>query len=579
MFKKFLWLIIAVVFLCSPLWAEEDNPWDLVLNNNTLASADQQQPTTSGTASSKEQTKIGELFRLVPQPQDKSNLLQPSGKPWTPTERIAGPQDFCSFTSACFDANLGSPCDLSFGDTGTVCSYQDPAKNCPPLSCTKVYPFKVNAIHVLLSNCNPTQSCLMLLTPSVRRADFTNPACPRPGNVICSGPAMQIILPPNTFCQEFVIPLDENCCLDTTYFACLTFDFPNGPCGSICHDITCDPCCDYLFTAGGLLDPCQIGLPGNFAIWTDGFLSCQNQCVPPPPPPDTLRNHFKVWRITPPTIIGNVSVTVQDQFSFLSIIGLNTIDFLSNPARKVVGIDTSEILRPDDHLTWYRVNLSTGSWKVDYVNQFEDTSAFIDTLEYLLLPTQKEGHPAPDSLLGHYTAYEIRNANYFIPGPVKIQDQFDILPESLINIRPAFFLAPAQKNNEPRFDPDTHYVAYWINPVELNPLTRVTIDQFGQHVLQIDRSELLLVPTKKKGFVPCTYKPNDCNGDGKVNLADIICDVNVVFKGFPKPVPNCRCDSNCDNACNLVDIIYKKNYVFGGGPQPVPCKECCIPLP
>ncbi len=90
-------------------------------------------------------------------------------------------------------------------------------------------------------------------------------------------------------------------------------------------------------------------------------------------------------------------------------------------------------------------------------------------------------------------------------------------------------------------------------------------------------SEQLLVPSHKDTFVVCTYKPNGCKGDGVITLADIVCDANVVFKGFPKAVPNCRCDSNCDGVCNLVDMVYKKNYVFGGGPEPVPCKECCIP--
>jgi len=142
------------------------------------------------------------------------------------------------------------------------------------------------------------------------------------------------------------------------------------------------------------------------------------------------------------------------------------------------------------------------------------------------------------------------------------------------------FFTPADKDNELRPKSDTHYVAYEIFPKTFPPgLTTQTIDQWGLHGLQVRNSEYLLVPSRKDTFVVCTYKPNDCNGDGVVNLADIICDVNVVFKGFPIPVPKCRCDSDCNGVCNLVDIVYKKNYVFGGGPQPVPCKECCKPLP
>ncbi len=77
----------------------------------------------------------------------------------------------------------------------------------------------------------------------------------------------------------------------------------------------------------------------------------------------------------------------------------------------------------------------------------------------------------------------------------------------------------------------------------------------------------------------CTYKPNDCNGDGTVNLTDIICDVNVVFKNAPKPVPICRTDCNGSGGNpNLADIVCKVNYVFKGGPQPVVIGECCIPV-
>ena len=66
----------------------------------------------------------------------------------------------------------------------------------------------------------------------------------------------------------------------------------------------------------------------------------------------------------------------------------------------------------------------------------------------------------------------------------------------------------------------------------------------------------------------CIAKPGDCNGDGKVDLADIICMVNHVFKGALRPSPLCRGDANADTKVNLTDIVYLVNYIFKGGPPP-----------
>ena len=80
-------------------------------------------------------------------------------------------------------------------------------------------------------------------------------------------------------------------------------------------------------------------------------------------------------------------------------------------------------------------------------------------------------------------------------------------------------------------------------------------------------------------YSPCTSanpKAGDANGDGEVNLADIIFKVAYVFKGGPKPNPSCRADDNADTKINLSDIIYEVNYIFKGGPKPLPIGACCL---
>jgi len=74
----------------------------------------------------------------------------------------------------------------------------------------------------------------------------------------------------------------------------------------------------------------------------------------------------------------------------------------------------------------------------------------------------------------------------------------------------------------------------------------------------------------------CVDTAGDANGDGKINLVDIIYKVNYVFKGGSAPSPLCRGDDNADSKINLQDIIYGVNYVFKGGPAPQKSRECCL---
>jgi len=537
MFKKFIWLIIAVVFLCSPLWAE-----------------------------------TGKLSSIS---KEGNNVLQsfPCGTKdfGFQSPEAASPQDFCQFTNACVNLDSLAFCVGQLQPGWVLNAFQDPEKTCPPALDCPTYPFEVKKITILLCNTDPVNSCFAIVQGAILNAAYpVDPGCPVPAELLCQGPIVEVVIPPNTACFQVDLPLPESCCVYEPYFACVTILTPGCNTLWVCTDASCMPCWNYFDFGGGFVDGCLVGSPGDLALWTEGFASCQSVCIP-----DTLKNHFKTWRVFTPPV--DTTVFVRDQFMAQNL-KLDTIDFLSNPVRKIVPTptkdDTFDITRPDDHLTWYRARGNPASFKVTYVNQFESTTVFIDTVKYLLLPTQKDPHLPPDSLLGHYTAYKIRDP-FEIFKNFTLTDQFDVVPESITAIIRAYFLAPAIKNGEPSFGSDTHYVAYQIFPAHPLFITRQTRDQFGIHSMGIVRSEMLLVPTKKISFDPCTHKPGDCNGDNTVNLADIICKVNVVFKGFVKPIPDCRCDCNCVGGCTLPDIILLVNYVFKGGPKPQPCRECC----
>ena len=241
--------------------------------------------------------------------------------------------------------------------------------------------------------------------------------------------------------------------------------------------------------------------PKTFEYWHTEVEAAIMIC--PKPPPDTLRNHFKTWRIEPKDTL--LTVVVEDQFMLDNLV-LDRIDFLSNPTRK----DSFEIVDGVEHLTWYRAHGADTFLEVEYTNQFGADTVRIDSVKYLLLPTAKEQpDPFPEEL-DHYKAYRIRDPVEF-DRTVELEDQFDILngvTESIVTVKPIYFLTPALKNyEEPMFDSITHYVAYEIFPQHFYGLLQVqTFDQFGEHFLQVDTSKFLLVPTRKLRAEP---PPND----------------------------------------------------------------------
>jgi hypothetical protein len=94
-----------------------------------------------------------------------------------------------------------------------------------------------------------------------------------------------------------------------------------------------------------------------------------------------------------------------------------------------------------------------------------------------------------------------------------------------------------------------------------------------------------------KAFLTGCYNAQlggDCNQDGNVDISDIICGVGLLFGGFnlldrpPPPPPPCASDLgnflvlnvNGDGAVNVSDIVYMANFLFMGGSPPVQGLAC-----
>lgn len=65
-----------------------------------------------------------------------------------------------------------------------------------------------------------------------------------------------------------------------------------------------------------------------------------------------------------------------------------------------------------------------------------------------------------------------------------------------------------------------------------------------------------------------SFIAGDINGDGVVDIADVVYIANYILKSGPAPKPFWAGDVNCDTWINLSDPIYLANYILKSGPPP-----------
>jgi len=64
------------------------------------------------------------------------------------------------------------------------------------------------------------------------------------------------------------------------------------------------------------------------------------------------------------------------------------------------------------------------------------------------------------------------------------------------------------------------------------------------------------------------YTRGDANGDGVIDLGDVLHIVSYLYKGGPAPDPLEAGDCNCDSIIDLGDLLYLVAYLYKGGPAP-----------
>jgi hypothetical protein len=119
----------------------------------------------------------------------------------------------------------------------------------------------------------------------------------------------------------------------------------------------------------------------------------------------------------------------------------------------------------------------------------------------------------------------------------------------------------------PHVSPDTGFLS-WV-PVPGDTLNSPYTDTFiVNDGTGLADTGTVMIKVKPRPVVPPSAKNGDVNGDGKVNVDDVIFLVNFLFKDGPPPVPPAAGDINADCFTTVADIIYLLNYLFRGGPAP-----------
>jgi len=83
------------------------------------------------------------------------------------------------------------------------------------------------------------------------------------------------------------------------------------------------------------------------------------------------------------------------------------------------------------------------------------------------------------------------------------------------------------------------------------------------------------IPSDASDYYFCIidYLPGDADGNGTVDLGDILFLISYLYKGGPVPVPMAAGDPNGNCVLDLGDVLYLISYLYKGGPAPQP--SCC----
>ncbi len=155
-------------------------------------------------------------------------------------------------------------------------------------------------------------------------------------------------------------------------------------------------------------------------------------------------------------------------------------------------------------------------------------------------------------------------------------DYFDILIKPTWNYstrRGVLNLRPDYANVKPPLAPGTGEIARFYFTLDSAALPGQTAffdtASIPPHVYSVATDWVNYKPIVSSGSLMVrTAARGDVNGDGTINVLDIVALIDNKFKGGPPPVTLVAGDANADLIINILDILYLIDYKFKGGPPP-----------
>jgi hypothetical protein len=99
-----------------------------------------------------------------------------------------------------------------------------------------------------------------------------------------------------------------------------------------------------------------------------------------------------------------------------------------------------------------------------------------------------------------------------------------------------------------------------------NYLTGIGIDGHAEVKKQVAFAAMGQVDSSTYHLAPPLR--GDLNGDGVIDVFDVIASIDISFSGAPMPDPPELVDVNCDGVPDVFDVIYLIDYTFSGGAEP-----------
>jgi C1A family cysteine protease len=135
-------------------------------------------------------------------------------------------------------------------------------------------------------------------------------------------------------------------------------------------------------------------------------------------------------------------------------------------------------------------------------------------------------------------------------------------------------LAASSSGTEPELAPGTGPIVKLYMTVPSNATSgqtaTITMDGYDSYQPTFSNENVSYKPSSTSAVVTLEQSvvPGDCDGNGTVDIADVIYLVEYSFNSGPAPSILAAGDVDCNGAVDISDLIYMVDYMFSSGPAP-----------